>query len=232
MNSHQRTQPRHEQISALIPWYINGTIGQVDRRKVESHLSACAACREDARDERRIFQKIAAENRVGYVPGSSLKRLHRALDGIEAETPAPHAPPPLAAWQTRPSVPWQRSTPLRAASVALLAMAAGVFASSQWTSARSPAPHSDYHTVTTPLVHPPGEVVRAVFSPTTTLGELQVLLDECQLRIISGPTEAGVYSLAPTSSRPVDLSLALLRQHAAVRFAESRLPSTDGSAPR
>jgi hypothetical protein len=50
--------------------------------------------------------------------------------------------------------------------------------------------------------------------------ELQAMLDEAQLKIISGPTEAGVYSLAAVSSRPVSLSLALLRQHKTVRFAE------------
>jgi hypothetical protein len=53
------------------------------------------------------------------------------------------------------------------------------------------------------------------------LVELQTILDEAQLRIISGPTEAGVYALAATSTRPVDFSLLLLRRHSVVRFAES-----------
>jgi hypothetical protein len=66
-----------------------------------------------------------------------------------------------------------------------------------------------------------GRSLRAVFSPAITLVELQALLDEAQLRIISGPTEAGVYSLAATSNRPVTVSLSLLRRHASVRFAES-----------
>jgi hypothetical protein len=51
--------------------------------------------------------------------------------------------------------------------------------------------------------------------------ELQSILDDAQLRIISGPTEAGVYSLAATSERPVTVSLSQLRRHASVRFAES-----------
>jgi hypothetical protein len=68
-------------------------------------------------------------------------------------------------------------------------------------------------------------VIRAVFLPTITLVELQAILDEAQLRIISGPTEAGVYSLAANSRRPVSTSLALLRGHPKVRFAESTRPS-------
>jgi hypothetical protein len=51
--------------------------------------------------------------------------------------------------------------------------------------------------------------------------ELQAILDEAQLRIVAGPTEAGVYSLARNSERSVNSSLALLRRHADVRFAES-----------
>jgi len=43
-----------------------------------------------------------------------------------------------------------------------------------------------------------------VFSPTITLVELQAILDEAQLRIISGPTEAGVYSLRRRPPTPTD----------------------------
>jgi hypothetical protein len=69
-------------------------------------------------------------------------------------------------------------------------------------------------------------VIRAVFSPTITLVELQSVLQEAQLKIISGPTEAGVYSLASDSSLPVHTSLELLRHHAAVRFAEGTRPES------
>ena len=55
--------------------------------------------------------------------------------------------------------------------------------------------------------------------------DLQALLDESGLRIVAGPTEAGVYSLAADSDRPVTTSLELLRKHATVRFAESTLPA-------
>ena len=57
-----------------------------------------------------------------------------------------------------------------------------------------------------------GEVIRAVFSPTITLDQLQAILDEAQLKIVSGPTEAGVYSLASSSDLTVRSSLAALRQ--------------------
>jgi hypothetical protein len=114
---------------------------------------------------------------------------------------------------------------LMAASIAVTAVALSLLAADRWMRLRALTSAPDYYTVTTPAARAPGEVIRAVFSPTITLVELQAILDEAQLRIISGPTEAGVYSLAAKSRRPVSSSLASLRGHAKVRFAESTQPS-------
>jgi hypothetical protein len=124
--------------------------------------------------------------------------------------------------------PHRRSMPrpgLMAASVAVMAVALSLLAAERWMQFRARTSAPNYYTVTTPTSHAPGEVIRAVFSPTITLVELQAILDEAQLRIVSGPTEAGVYSLAANSGRPVSSSLASLRAHAKVRFAEGTQPS-------
>jgi hypothetical protein len=112
-----------------------------------------------------------------------------------------------------------------------MAVALSLLAADRWLRFRAPAAQPSYYTVTTAVPRPPGEVIRAVFSPSITLVELQSILDEAQLRIISGPTEAGVYSLAAKSGRPVSSSLALLRGHADVRFAEGTQTSTRAGDP-
>jgi hypothetical protein len=119
---------------------------------------------------------------------------------------------------------FRRRTPRQraiAASIAVLFLAIGLVSAGGWYRFRAHGLASNYHTVTTSAPRAPGEVIRAVFSPTIQLAELQAILGEAQLRIVSGPTEAGVYSLASNTDRPVNSSLALLRGHAAVRFAES-----------
>jgi hypothetical protein len=122
-----------------------------------------------------------------------------------------------------------------AASVAAAAVTLSLLAAGRWLQSRSTVSTPGYYTVTTPEPRAKDEIIRAVFSPAITLVELQAILGEAQLRIVAGPTEAGVYSLATNSSRPVALSLALLRQHAAVRFAEitqaSRAPSPNAGVP-
>jgi hypothetical protein len=164
--------------------------------------------------EQWVYGSMTAETAVEYMPSVSLNRLQARLDGI-GDAEEVHA----AAKPRRRFMPWQG---LMAASVAVIAVALSFLATDRWLQyrARAAAP-PDYHTVTISEPRVPGEAIRAVFSPTITLSDLQSILDEAQLRIVSGPTEAGVYSLAAKSRRPVSSSLALLRSHAQVRFAES-----------
>jgi hypothetical protein len=224
----------HQEISALLPWYVNGTIGEHERQRVDAHLILCAGCRDDLAQERRICQGMTAEAAVEYMPAASLKRLQARLDdGAVAASADAQADTlthvPAARKRDRRSTVWRG---LMAASVAVMAVALSVLAADRWMQFRARTSAPSYYTVTTSASHAPDEVIRAVFSPTITLVELQAILDEAQLRIVSGPTEAGVYSLAASSNRPVSSSLALLRGHAKVRFAERTQPrSGPGDTP-
>ncbi len=216
----------HREVSALTPWYVNGTIGEHDRERVDAHLMLCARCRDGLAEERRIHQGMTAETAIEYMPAASLKRLQARLDGIAA---APLTDVPAVRKPFRRTMAWQG---LMAASVAVIAVALSLLAADRWVQLRAHAAAPNYYTVTTPMVQAPGEVIRAVFSPTITLVELQAILDEAQLRIISGPTEAGVYSLAANTNRPVSSSLASLRGHEEVRFAEGIQPAVrSGDTP-
>ena len=218
----------HREISALIPWYVNGSIGEHERERVDAHLSVCAGCRDDLAHELRVCQGMTVESAIEYMPAASLKRLQARLDDIDAAAARPMGVSARVTLNRR-SMPWQG---LMAASVAVMAVALSLLAADRWMQFRAHASAPNYYTVTSPAPRARGEVIRAVFSPTLTLVELQSILDESQLRIISGPTEAGVYSLAAYSLRPVSSSLALLRGHSEVRFAESTQPvSGPASSP-
>ena len=212
----------HQEVSALLPWFVNATLGEADRQRVEAHIANCMACREDLAAQQRICEAIEAQPALDYMPVASLKRLQARLDAQpeSAATPAPR--------QESPSrMPWRG---WMAASVAAMAVAVALFAADRWVLEARLQPN--YSTVTSSAPRPQGEVIRAVFAPTITLVELQGILDEAQLRIVSGPTEAGVYSLASNSTLTVRASLALLRQHSSVRFAEGTVAEPEpGNSP-
>jgi Putative zinc-finger len=216
----------HQEVSALIPWYVNDTLADPERQRVDAHLVSCTVCRDDFAVSKRIFEGIDAQPALDYMPMASLKRLQARLDGAQAQA-APSPVPPLE--PSRSDVPWRG---WMAASIAAMAVAVGLLAADRWVQFEARDKQPNYRTVTTAIPRPAGEVIRAVFSPSITLVELQTILDEAQLKIVSGPTEAGVYSLASNSTLTVRSSLALLRQHSAVRFAEGTLPEPEsGNSP-
>ena len=205
----------HHEVAAQLPWYVNRTLEERDRQRVEAHVAGCGVCREDLAAQQRIYEAIAAQPALDYMPVASLKRLQARLDELQSGS-APAAVPLNEPAANR--APWRG---WMAASIAAMALVVALLAADRWAQLEVRRAQPNYSTVTRTEPRPQGEVIRAVFSPNITLVELQTLLDEAQLRIVSGPTEAGVYSLASNSTLTVRASLALLRQHPTVRFAEA-----------
>jgi hypothetical protein len=212
-NRQIENSPEHHEVSALLPWYVNETLEERDRQRVSAHVGVCASCREDLAAQLRICEAIAAQPALDYMPVASLKRLQARLDA-QAESAGALAP---SQEQSTNRLPWRG---WMAASIVTMAVAVALVAANRWALLEARLNQPNYRTVTSSAQRPQGEVIRAVFSPSITLVELQTMLDEAQLRIVSGPTEAGVYSLASNSTLTVGASLALLRQHSSVRFAE------------
>jgi len=215
----------HHEVSALLPWYVNETLGELDRQRADAHLGMCTACREDLAAQRRICEAIDAQPAIDYMPVASLKRLQARLDTLAESDPT------IAPVKEQPTqrLPWRG---WMAASLAAMAVAVALLATNRWVPFEARLTQPNYRTVTNSAPRPQGEVIRAVFAPSITLVDLQTILDEAQLRIVSGPTEAGVYSLASNSTLTVRASLALLRQHSTVRFAEGTLPEPEpGDSP-
>jgi anti-sigma factor RsiW len=216
----------HQEVSALIPWYVNDTLDEQERARVNAHVGECASCRDDLAVNQRILDGIAAQPALDYMPMASLKRLQARLDTVQGEGPS--SPKIMPAEPERSESPWRGWI---AASIAAMTVAIGLLAADRWVQFEARATQSNYRTVTNSIPRPAGEVIRAVFSPAITLDQLQAILDEAQLKIVSGPTEAGVYSLASNSGLAVRSSLALLRQHATVRFAEATTEPDSGNGP-
>jgi hypothetical protein len=226
MNPRAENGSEHAEISALLPWFVNSTLTENVRLRVEAHVDVCRICRDDLALEKQIFEKIDAETAIDYVPSVSLKRLQSRLDALETESPVYTVP---SVEQVRGKMSWRG---LMAASVIIMALAGGLVVSDRWLQFRAQQQAPNYRTVTSSAARPQDEVIRVVFAPTITLVEMQTMLEEARMRIVSGPTEAGVYSLAANSSEPVSSSLALLRRHATVRFAEATRPEPEpGSSP-
>jgi anti-sigma factor RsiW len=213
----------HEDIWNLLPWLVNGRLSEADRRRVEAHLHLCNGCRDEYAAQRQIYEIIAADTAVvEQMPTSGLNKLRQRIESYEAANPV-HSESDAAPRSSDRARVWRLPGRSIAACVVGVAVALSVSTALLWNRSQRNA-GANYHTATTATSQPAGTVIRAVFAPAVTLSELQALLDDAHLRIVSGPTEAGVYSLAMTGSQPIDWSLGRLRQHDMVRFAETTGP--------
>jgi anti-sigma factor RsiW len=221
----------NDDAARLLPWYVNGTLGADEARRVAAHLERCPACHADAAHLEAVRTLLRSPVQVEYAPQAGLRKLmtrveQEARTGAATSTAA--APVTGAVVPPAVAVPRRHGTPLRnlvhwlAAAVVVQACAIAVIVGANYFRPAVDAPEAPYRTLTTNA--PEGPRLRVVFVPTMTLAELQDLLRANQLVAVAGPSETGIFTLAlraPAAGADVQAAvLARLRADARVRFAE------------
>jgi anti-sigma factor RsiW len=224
MKQIEYTAAEHQDIGELLPWFVNGRLCDADRQRVDAHLRLCEVCRDELAAQHRIYREMSADAGVEHMPMAGLNRLRLRIENLEDAGTAPAAPEEASRSGAPAGSVWRQRRSAIAASIAMTAV--GALAALLWNQHERRIAPANYYTVTTAAAQPANTVIRAVFAPTVTLSELQELLDDAHLKIVSGPTEAGVYSLAMSASPSVEWSLRRLRGHETVRFAESVVPAS------
>ncbi len=237
----------HRQAWDLIPWIVNGTADAPDRAAIETHLSQCEQCREELQFQRTLRATMTAEPTVTASEvdaGDSWERLRVRLDRDALPT-CDESPVGASesvgtsgsvdAAESRVALPgvnassrWPRSgwTAGWVAAAALEAVALGALGMAIWSKSRPPEPAAwapAYRTLSDLQTVPAAATIRVVLDARTTLAQLQALLERSGLQIVSGPSPAGVWSLAPSSASgrsATEAALRSLRADPLVRFAE------------
>ena len=218
----------HQETWGLLPWLVNGRADTAQHHRAEAHLADCADCRAELARE----QHLAAAMAQPSVPGPDLSQgLARLMQRLDQAAPV------------RPARPWLalgtgsagRSATIRLSTAALLgALQLALFAAAAawWLHTSVPVAGSanGYQTLTQAPASaaPVGPGLRVVFHGERSISELQALLVGHGLVIVSGPTEAGVFTLgsaAPQPARDLDALAAELRRSPAVAFAEPTGPA-------
>ena len=213
----------HARAAELMVWMVNGRIEPSNSRWLSEHLEGCASCRDELAVERRVRDAVAREPTVEFAPQASFNRLWERIEG-ERGMPVPDAPTAAAAQETSPETAPRAHGGKRAwlpvamaAQAAVIALLGGVL----WQRSTAPV----YRTVTDSSPGPvaTGDVIKTIFSDEVRLADVKEILASTGLSVVSGPSEAGVYTLAPRDARagPVTPEAATrLRADPRVRFAE------------
>jgi anti-sigma factor RsiW len=226
MNSLDDAAGRHRQAWELIPWVVNGTAAAEQRRIVEEHLAGCEDCRRELAFQSQLRTAMAQD--AGSAPDgrAALQRLWSRIDHEDAPLRAGSG----AVLGRRAGV--NAFTRGLMAAVIVEALGLSVLGAALWQADHDRGSAPLYRTLSAPAAVVPRATVRAVLAPTLTLGELQELLRQARLQIVEGPSQTGVYTLAPSAPperKGTLLALARLRAHPAVRLAEPIEPAADAS---
>lgn len=192
----------HETVQRLLPWLVNGTLAPAEAARVEEHLLACEACREDLALERKLAREIALLP-LGVDEGWQAVSLRLGEQGAGND----NGRVPL----------WRR--PVAAGWAAGGAVAAALLLTFAATGLPSPTREAGpFHTLGSAAAAPDGRVV-VLFRPDTSAQQMRTILSAEGARVVDGPTAAGAYVLRIDDRSPAD-AINGLRQSSEVVLAE------------
>lgn len=217
MHEHSERQRRvqHRESWELLPWLVNGSLGEAQAQRLQDHLRQCAECRREHEAQLSLQQQVRREESVLYAPHASLRKLMTRIEQGESAPVRESSRPPAPRIARR----------MRWLIFAVAAEALGVvvlIGALSWQVDSDRAPH--YSTLSSSqAILPQGPAARVVFAPSLSLAELGELLRSYNAQVVAGPSDAGVYTLAFPAARgqeEVAAAITRLRANPEVRFAE------------
>jgi anti-sigma-K factor RskA len=201
---------RDEALEQLLPWYVNDTLGDDERRQVEAYLER----NRDARDEVELLRELrrqVKEEKIENSPGElGLQRLRREIKQADRE----QAGSDRMTGRTVTVASFWR--PLAVAACLAVVIQAGVMIG------LSGGPGSEVEIAhgTAGLTAP---VLQVTFAPDATEQEIREVLQAAGASIAEGPTALGIYNLRLVDAETTSVEEALTTLRASgdvVTFAE------------
>jgi Putative zinc-finger len=212
----------HQQVQALLPWYVGARLDAQEHADVEAHLAECSRCQAELAWELQLHADAAQIDVPTGDADQGFARLRERMAGTAAAPPRRRdslAARLWAHWRAAPA--WTRWA--LAGQLAVVALLGGLL-----LPLLSPAPQ--FRALGGPAAAPAAAasthlIVR--FRPETTEQEMRRLLRESQARLVDGPTTTDAYLLAV----PAGMEAAAVRQLRA-QGAVLLVESLDGRAAR
>jgi len=199
---------KDEALDLLLPWYVNGTLKDDERRDVEAYLERSSHARDEVELLRALRQQVKDEA-IESSPGElGLQRLKRQM---KAEAPQPATSDRMAGRTITVASFWR---PLAVAACLVVMIQAGVMVGLGGFGTTDS--ELDIATGGSPAV------LQVTFAPDATEQQIRDVLQEAGASIAEGPTALGVYGLRLVDAgASVDEALATLRASGdVVTFAE------------
>jgi anti-sigma factor RsiW len=180
----QRIHPE----GALLPWYLNGTLREDERRQVDQHLSSCEACRAELDELAQLKVQLHEVYAAQSEPSTQIQQA--VLTQVKLEASAKQAKSVTDPQWLNGLDDWFRSLFVArwapALAVTLLVAQLGLLL---WSMARlTPSDQVMTRGLGSPTVR-----LRVVFQETASERQIRSLIQGMHGRIVDGPTSDGAY---------------------------------------
>lgn len=185
--------PRHVDVQALLPWLINDTLGDRERKKVLRHLRECRECREE-RDRLQCLEHEILSAADAELPDYRFpyRKLIARIDAAERQTDMPEANRGGA---------FRRSWFSMMGAAATLVLGVLFVASTQPPSVNTE--DQEFQGLTMPSTESEGRERRIAltFEEGVPSSTVRAALIEARSKLIQGPDETGTYVVAVRVAR-------------------------------
>ena len=174
----------HAEVDALLPMLIAGALTDAQSRAVREHVATCLACRREQKYLALVRDGVRANPADADAPRPDPASVLKRIDDYEERRR--RNPFLRYLW-------FGREHPLLAlaAQAALILLAVFLLVSPI-------EPEPQFVTLSQPDSVPAGRYVRAVFAPALDDRSVAGIARSMNFEIVHGPTERGVYTLAPS----------------------------------
>ena len=207
---------------ALLPWYLNGTLQEDERRHVDQHLSACAACRAELEELTQLNVQLHEVYVAQSEPSTGIQRAVRVL--VQRETSEKDTKPVTGSVWLNRSQAWFRSLFIpRWAPVLAVTLLVAQLGLLLWSLTLPTL--SDQ--VMTRGLGAPTVRLRVIFQETASERQIRVLVQGVHGRIVDGPALDGAYIMeVPAGDRAATQKKvdALRSQTESIRTVEPMTP--------
>ncbi|MDD1621630.1 MAG: hypothetical protein LUQ11_09125 [Methylococcaceae bacterium] len=223
---------QHQQISLLLPWYVNQSLELNERQRVEHHVRGCMLCRRELVHLAKLAAAVKETSDLDVAAEASFNAMRARLQARRQQSVSNDVPAPDDTLEKRadrkPGSPDKVSTRyrlfpegrgLRLAIAASLLLAIVPFAMRY---GQSPVA-TDYYTLSD--LKPEsgaGSLLRVVFVKSMSDNDIDALLSKVHGQRMEGPNSVGAYTIRIDDKDAPNLAsaIAFLREQADVMLAE------------
>jgi hypothetical protein len=212
----------HQEISLLLPWYVNNTLSALETKAVESHIKVCLTCKRELAQLNKLAYAVANTDTLSSAAQASFSQLQKRIHQHESSFEKPRIPAKSTSLQRfiANGLNFFNKPYLVPAMMALF-LTASIPSYLVFDQFRG----NEYRTLSNSQNLDQSNDIKIIFADSVDRQEIKLLIQQAHGQIIDGPTKDGIYlirlqEIGKDQNRPILDTLNSLRKNTNVVFAE------------